>query len=315
LWLKFLDQVLNRNRELIAFTQRLLGYGLTGDIREHVFAFLFGTGRNGKGVFCRTAINIVSDYAVTSPIEMFLYSKHDRHPTEQARLHKVRLTFAQETPRGRGWDEAKIKNMTGGDKMTARLMHGNFFDFNPTHKLIIAGNHKPTLRLVDDAIRSRLLLIPFTVTIPEAARDPELSEKLRPQYPAILRWIIDGCLEWRKQGLRVPQIVREASDEYFHEQDEIAHWLDDCTERKQLAFTKSTDLFNSWRTWCGERDIDAGEQRAFTKALQDRGLTYKRRNMGGGFKELALRESVERAHDEADSEVDTDHWETWGDAQ
>jgi putative DNA primase/helicase len=231
LWLAFLDRVSNQRGELVAFMQRFLGYSLTGDISEHVFAFLFGTGRNGKGVFCRTAISVLGDYAITSPVEMFLYSKHDRHPTELARLHKVRLTVAQETPRGRGWDEAKIKNMTGGDPITARFMRQDFFDFDPTHKLIIAGNHKPRLRLVDEAIRSRLLLIPFTVTIPEADRDPQLTEKLRPEYPAILRWMIDGCLEWRKLGLGAPPAVREASDDYFHEQDVIAHWLDDCTER------------------------------------------------------------------------------------
>jgi putative DNA primase/helicase len=146
---RFLDKVFDRNDELISFVQRLYGYSLTGLVTEHVFPFLFGTGRNGKGTFLRTVIGVMGDYANTSPIEAFLESKSDRHPTELARLHKIRLTVAQETPKGRAWDEAKIKNTTGGDPITARFMHGNFFDFDPTHRLTIAGNHKPRLKVVD----------------------------------------------------------------------------------------------------------------------------------------------------------------------
>jgi putative DNA primase/helicase len=311
LWGAFLDRVFNRNDDLIAFIWRFLGYCLTGDISEHVFAFLFGTGRNGKGVFCRTAINILGDgYANTSPIEMFLESKHDRHPTEFARLNKIRLTVAQETPKGRAWDEAKIKNMTGGDPIPARFMHQNFFDVIPSHKLIIAGNHKPKLKVVDEAIRARLLLIPFTVTIPEAERDPELTEKLRAEYPAILRRTIDGCLDWRANGLGVPPAVRDASDDYFHEQDMIAHWLDECCERKQLAFTASSELFASWKAWATEHGVEVLTEKAFAKALQDRGWTYKRTNKARGFNDLVLKpgqKATDPAEDEAnpaEAEID-----------
>jgi putative DNA primase/helicase len=290
LWLTFLDTVFNKNGDLIAFVQRLLGYCLTGDISEHILAFLSGTGRNGKGVFCRTAINILGDYANTSPIEMFLESKQDRHPTELARLHKVRLTVAQETPKGRAWDEAKIKNMTGGDPLPARFMRQDFFDFWPTHKLIIAGNHKPKLRMVDEAIRARLRLVPFTVTIPKEERDPKFTEKLKPEYPAILRWMMDGWIDWQENGLGDPDAVREASNDYFHSQDSVAHWIDDRTERRTLAFTLTADLFADWDSWCAERDIDeVGTKTAFTKALQDRGVTYKKGEKGGGFKELVLK--------------------------
>jgi putative DNA primase/helicase len=290
LWLSFLDRVFNKNDDLIAFVQRLLGYCLTGDSSEHIFALLFGTGRNGKGVFCRTAINILGDYANTSPIEMFLESKQDRHPTELARLHKVRLTVAQETPKGRAWDEAKIKNMTGGDPLPARFMRQDFFDFCPTHKLIIAGNYKPKLRMVDEAIRARLRLVPFIVTIPKEERDPKFTEKLKPEYPAILRWMIDGCIDWQANGLADPDAVREASNDYFHSQDSVAHWIDDRTERRTLAFTLTADLFADWESWCAERDVDeVGTKTAFTKALQERGLTYKKGEKGGGFKELVLK--------------------------
>jgi putative DNA primase/helicase len=271
---------------------------LSADISEHVFCFFFGTGRNGKGTFVRTAIGVMGDYANTSPIEAFLESKYDRHPTEFARLRKIRLTVAQETPKGQAWDEAKIKNTTGGDPITARFMRQDFFDYDPTHKLIIAGNHKPKLKVVDEAIRARLRLIPFIVTIPEAERDPELTEELKAEWPSVLRWMIDGCLDWQANGLGVPLIVREASDDYFHAQDAFAHWLDDCCERRQLAKTGSSALFASWEAWATAHGIDVGSERAFAFALQDRGWTHKRTERGRVFRDLILKP---KATEEADA--------------
>ena len=286
-------------QELQERVQRFAGYCLTGYISEHVFAFLYGTGRNGKGVFCRTLLNIlgVGDYDCTSPIEMFLESHHDRHPTEEARLRNVRITVAQETPQGRRWNEAKIKNMTGGDPMTARFMRQDFFDFLPTHKLIIAGNHAPSLRIVDEAIRSRLKVVPFTVTIPKAERDPELTEKLKLGYPAILRWMIEGCLAWKGHGLGDPDAVRVATDDYFHAQDAVAHWLDDRTDRRQMARTRSGTMFEDWKTWADERGIDVGSTKAFVQALKERGWTHKPTKIGGVFKDLVLKGAAREAVD------------------
>ena len=196
--------------------------------------------------------------------------------------------------------------MTGGDPIPARFMHQNFFDVIPSHKLIIAGNHKPKLKVVDEAIRARLLLIPFTVTIPEAERDPELTEKLRAEYPAILRRTIDGCLDWRANGLGVPPAVRDASDDYFHEQDMTAHWLDECCERKQLAFTASSELFASWKAWATEHGVEVLTEKAFAKALQDRGWTYKRTNIARGFKDLVLKPGQKKADVRAETEAEID---------
>jgi putative DNA primase/helicase len=215
LWLTFLDRITGGNAELTGFLRRWLGYCLTGHVNEHVLVFLSGTGGNGKGVFVSTVVGIFGHYAVTAPMEMFVATNVDRHPTEIARLKGVRLVVAQETQKGRRWDEAKIKNLTGGDKLTGRFMRGDFFDFKPTHKLMIAGNHKPALRNVDEAIRRRFVLVPFAVCIPEDERDPQLADKLKAEWPAILRWMVDGCLEWRRDGLKIPASVREATDNYL----------------------------------------------------------------------------------------------------
>ena len=181
-------------------------------------------------MFTSVLTAIFGDYAIIAPMEMFIATHAERHPTEIARLRGARLVIAHETQKGRRWDESKLKTLTGGDAFSGRFMHGNFFDFTPTHKFIIAGNHKPGFRTVDEAIRRRFLLVPFTVCIPEEERDKHFAEKLKAEGPAILRWMVDGCLEWQCDGLMVPDKVRVATDEYLADQDVIAQWLDECTE-------------------------------------------------------------------------------------
>jgi putative DNA primase/helicase len=293
LWDTFLKRVTGGNTELIGFLQRFLGYCMTGYVHEHVLVFLYGKGANGKSVFVTTVTRIFGDYAVVAPMEMLLTGKYDRHPTEIARLRGVRLVTASETHQGRSWDEAKIKQLTGGDKLTARFMRGDFFDFIPTHKLMIQGNHKPSLRHVDEALRRRLLLVPFTVQIPEAERDTELLEKLRPEWPAILRWMIDGCLEWRRIGLQVPKIVRDATDEYFADQDALGEWLEGRTVAKSGAFTLSNHLFGNWRDWCEPRNLAAGTETAFVDSLKERGFEKKRKEYGRGFLGIRLKSASE----------------------
>jgi putative DNA primase/helicase len=284
--------VTDNNRELISFLQRYMGYCLTGDTFEHVLIFLYGTGANGKGVFVNTVSRIFGTYATIAPIEMFLTSKYERHPTEIAKLRGVRLVVAQETERGRRWDVNKIKMLTSDDRLTGRFMRQDFFDFKPTHKLIITGNNKPSLRSVDEAIRRRFLLVPFTVEIPPAERDPKLAEKLTAEWPAILRWMADGCLEWQREGLKVPAIVRSATDEYFDNEDTIGQWIEDWIERDPDALTLTANLFENWKVWCERGNHDVGTQLAFSNDLEDRGFKRHRNKHGRGFSGIAL-----RAHD------------------
>jgi Family of unknown function (DUF5906) len=153
----------------------MLGYSLTGSTQDHALFFCHGGGANGKSVLLGTVANILGDYHTTAPIETFSASQNDRHPTELAALRGAHLVTATETQEGRPWDETKIKLLTGGDRISARFMRGDFFEFVPQFKLIIAGNHKPSLRTVDEAIRRRFHLVPFTVTIPPAERDVEFG--------------------------------------------------------------------------------------------------------------------------------------------
>src|SRR5438874_5430904 len=170
LWDRFLNTVTAKDKALQKYLQRVAGYCMTGVTSEHVLFFLYGRGANGKGVFLNTLRGIWGDYATVAPMETFIESHNDRHPTELAGLRGARLVIAQETEQGRRWSESKIKALTGGDPISARFMRQDFFEFVPQFKLMIAGNHKPSLRSVDEAIRRRFHLIPFAVTIPPEER-------------------------------------------------------------------------------------------------------------------------------------------------
>jgi putative DNA primase/helicase len=285
LWTAFLDRITAGNVELQQFLQRYIGYCCTGFTTEHVFIFAYGTGANGKGTFINTIARIFGDYATVADMNTFLVTQNERHPTDLAKLHGARLVVAQETEKGRRWDETKIKALTGGDTITARFMRQDFFDFTPTFKLFIVGNHKPRLGTVDEAMRRRMLIVPFTVQIPPHERDINFPEKLWAERHAILRWCIDGCLEWQRVGLAPPAIVRDATDEYFQDQDTIGQWIEDCTNPQAgaFAFTLSAELFTSWKVWCEAQNLKPGTEKALVEALKDKGFAKARRNHGRGF--------------------------------
>jgi putative DNA primase/helicase len=289
-WTAFLDRIAP-DPELRAFLQRFIGYSLTGHTSEHKFVFAYGTGANGKSTFINTITAILGDYAAVADVGTFIAAATERHPTDVAKLHGYRLVVAQETEKGRRWDETKIKSMTGGDRMTARFMRCDFFDFVPKFKLWIVGNHKPRLDNVDEAMRRRMLLVPFTVQIPPEERDPDLPAKLKAEWPAILRWAIDGSLEWQRIGLAPPKIVTEATDEYFDDQDTVKQWLEDRIEDAgPHAFTAAKELFASWKLWCDERNHRPGTSHALSEALTDRGHVRKRQHGGiRGFRNLVMK--------------------------
>jgi len=291
LWTRFLRRVTGENCELEQFLQRYIGYCLSGHTSEHAFVFAHGTGANGKSTFVSTIAKIFGEYATVADMNTFLASNSERHPTDLAKLAGARLVVAQEMQRGRRWDESKIKTLTGGDKITARFMRQDYFDYMPSFKLLIAGNHKPRLSGVDEAMRRRLLLVPFVVQIPPAERDPHLARKLEPEWPAILRWCIDGCLEWQHVGLSPPAVVGEATESYLADQDNVGQWLEECThDGGQFAFTLTSALFASWKAWCEDRNLKPGSASSLSEALADRGFMKKRESGTGrrGFAGLAV---------------------------
>ena len=166
------------------------------------------------------------------------------------------MVSANETEQGRRWAETKIKLLTGGDRVPARFMRQDFFDYIPQFKIIVAGNTKPSLSRVDEAIRRRLNLIPFAVTVPADERDPELTAKLKAEWPSILQWMIHGCIEWQKGGLNPPQIVHDATKRYFETEDAFSSWLEDCCIIDPLAFTTRKTVVESWAAWAANAGED-----------------------------------------------------------
>ena len=292
-WLRFLNDATQGDAELIAYLQRFAGYSLTGTTTEHVLMFCYGTGKNGKSTFVNALQHVFGDYAVVAPAETFAASHHDRHPTELAMLRGARLVVASETEEGRAWAEARVKSLTGGDPITARFMRKDFFTFVPTFKLLIVGNHKPVLRNVDEAMRRRIHIVPFTHKPPQP--DPNLGEALRAEGPGILRWAIDGCLAWQRHGLAPPQVVHAATEEYLADQDAFSAWAaerliygPDLSERPGTLLVD----FNQWALRTGETQ----RSRHALKAWLDRQPNLGRRTVRGVdyVRGVALRRDDER---------------------
>lgn len=290
LWHDFLMTIAGRDQELVGYLKRVAGYCLTGVTTEHALFFLYGTGANGKSVFVNTLSAVLGDYATIAPIEMLMSSQGDRHPTELAKLRGARLVTAIETEHGRRWAESKLKTLTGGDRITARFMNRDFFDFTPHFKLIVAGNHRPSIQNVDEALRRRLHLIPFTVTIPAADRDPGLAEKLLSEAGGILAWAVEGCLEWQRDGLAAPDAVRRATEEYFEAEDVVGRWIEECCECDTARRESSGVLYAAWRHWCEENGETVGSTKNFALGLTSRGFIHFRHRTARGFRGLALRD-------------------------
>lgn len=273
IWLGFLDQATGGDLEVIGFLRRWLGYCLTGDTREHALIFVYGPGGNGKSVLLNTVTRLMGDYATTAAMDTFTTSKGDKHPTELALLRGARLVTASETEEGRAWAEARIKQMTGGDPVTARFMRCDFFTYQPQFKLTIVGNHAPALSNVDDAARRRFNILPF-VRKPEKP-DRELEAKLEAEWPGILRWMIEGTGEWLRDGLGQPESIRAATANYFSEQDMVARWIEErctLTPANPTHYETAAELFASWSDFAKAAGEPAGTQKRLAPKLRMRGL-------------------------------------------
>jgi putative DNA primase/helicase len=292
-WRKFLKRITAENTELEAFIQRMLGYGLTGVTIEHAMFFAYGTGANGKSVLLSTVAGILGDYHSTAPIEAFVASYGERHPTDLAGLRGARLVTAIETEEGRRWAENKLKALTGGDRIAARFMRQDFFEFLPVFKLLVAGNHKPALRSVDEAIKRRLHLIPFTVIIPVEERNKNLTEELKAEWPGILAWMIEGCLQWQRVGLDPPDVVRTATESYFADQDLLSQWLEEaCDAEPGNEFKTETvaALYESWSTYADKNNSTPGGKNDFGDRLESKGFTrHRTRQQGRHFRGIRLK--------------------------
>ena len=274
---------------MIGFLRRWCGYSLTGLTREHALIFLYGPGGNGKSVFLNTVSGILGDYATTAAMDTFTASGASQHLTFLAMMKGARMVTASETEEGRAWAEARIKQMTGGDPITANYMRRDPFTFVPQFKLTIVGNHQPVLHNVDDAARRRFNIVPFTVK--PSNPDRELEDKLKREWPGILRWMIEGCLEWQEHGLQRPESVTAATADYFSDQDLVGQWLADkgtVEPGNEHRWETAADLFKSWKDYAEAAGEKPGTAKSLASKLARQGLRRAEKKLEGKARKVWL---------------------------
>lgn len=267
-WAAFLDRIFAGDAALIAFVQRSLGYSLTCDTSEQCVFIPFGGGANGKSTFLETVGKALGDYALTTPTETLMEKRGQSIPSDVARLKGARFVSASESGDGKRLDEELIKRMTGGDQITARFMHRDWFTFTPVLKLWLAVNHRPKIQGTDNGIWRRIRLIPFEVTIPTEQQDKRLTRKLRAEWAGILAWMVRGCLDWQRDGLGTPDKVLQATQDYREDMDTIGRFIADRCLTLAQGFATSRALFDTYSKWCeanGERPLSAHRLGAYLR--------------------------------------------------
>ena len=283
LWLSKLEQWTGGDADIIGFLRRYLGYALTGDSREQCMAFFYGPAQAGKGTIMRTVSSIMGagsdgpdsrSYHYETPISAFLESRGEKHSTELAAFYKKRLITAEEPNAGAKWDEGKLKWITGGSQITARFISRDNFSFTMSGKIIVAANHRPRLGSTDKSIRRRIMVVPFENPVSDEARDNALDDRLRDEWPQILDWLIQGCLEWQDCGLGVPERIAGATDSYLESEDTIGAWMEECCERHRD--TLGSSLYRSYADWCESNGDNAFGRRRWSDALVEKGFQLRK---------------------------------------
>ena len=279
-WKKFIMEIMNYNADLIQFVQSAAGWAITGDTSEQTMFILFGTGANGKSTFLNTVMNLLGDYAIATPTETFMRKTGEQITNDIARLRGTRFVTTTEAEQGKRLSEPLIKQITGNDRMTARFLYGEFFNFVPTFKIFMATNHKPVIKGTDHGIWRRIKLVPFITRIEEERQDKRLEQKLMLEGPGILNWLISGAKRWFAEGLKTPNIIINATDEYRVEMDVIGNFIKERCVQQPGVSIKARELFKCYQEWCDDHNEHAVSERFLGLRLKELGLEQKR--MGDG---------------------------------
>jgi putative DNA primase/helicase len=269
---KFLKQVL-ADEELIRFVQRFLGYSLTGSPKERSLAVLHGVGKNGKSTLVELFQDLLGEYAATTSPDTVMQQKYSSsRDYALAELAGVRFLAISETKRGSEMDEAVVKQITGGDTISARPIYGKPFAYRLQFTIWMSTNHKPEIPDGSEAIWDRIKLIPFEQRFEGARADTSLPEKLREELSGILTWAVRGCVEWFEHGLGTATAVEKATAEYRDETDVVDRFFRDvCVFGPQEKVTKAA-LYEAWEAWAVDEGEDAGKQNSFTRTMKERGV-------------------------------------------
>lgn len=273
IWSNFLWEIFNRDEGLIIFIGKAIGYTLTGDTSEQCLFISYGSGANAKSTFLGIIEDILGEYAITTPPGTLKIRRwDDAIPNDIARMAGARFVKCIEVKEGAVLNEERIKSLTGGDRIPARFLHKEFFEFTPAFKLWIAVNHKPIVRGTDTAIWRRIRLIPFEAYFPPERRDLNMKARLKGEISGILNWAIEGCLKWQKEGLAPPDKIKDATEEYRKESDQIGRFLDERTIQAPGQTVMARDLYNAYYAWCQSYAEFPVSGTAFGKEMSKRGF-------------------------------------------
>lgn len=284
-WLDFLNDIFAGDKAVIRYIQKALGYSLTGSTREQVMFILFGKGRNGKSIFVETISEILGDYSNNMQAKSLMVKKNDNVNTDIARLSKARFVTSSEPNEGFRFDEGLIKQITGGDKVTARFLYAEEFEYTPKFKIWVSTNHKPIIRGTDDGIWRRLVLIPFDVQIPEEKVDKDLKYKLLREAPAILNWMAEGAYMWMREGLELPEKLKASSKAYRTEMDVIEQFIEDECKRVDDGRVKANELYSVYKNWANENNAYKMSNKDFGQKMKEK---FKSKRMNTGMYYLGL---------------------------
>lgn len=289
-WLDFLNDIFAGDKAVIRYIQKALGYSLTGSTREQVMFILFGKGRNGKSIFVETIAEILGDYSNNMQAKSLMVKKNDNVNTDIARLSKARFVTSSEPNEGFRFDEGLIKQITGGDKVTARFLYAEEFEYTPKFKIWVSTNHKPIIRGTDDGIWRRLVLIPFDVQIPEEKVDKDLKYKLLREAPAILNWMAEGAYMWMREGLELPEKLKDAGQTYRTEMDVVEQFIQEKCKRAEDVRETGKALYEEYKKWADENNEYKMDKNKFGKKLKEK---FRSKKMNNGVNYLGV-ELVEK---------------------
>lgn len=309
-WKVFLESIFKDGNgktdyDLIHYIQKVIGYSMTGDISEQSIFFLYGSGKNGKSTFINVIHNILGEYARQSNKDTFIANDNKNGANNDvARLVGSRFVSAIESAENEKLDESLVKQITGGEKVLARFLHKEFFEFSPEFKVFFTTNHKPIIRGSDEGIWRRVKLIPFVVQIPEEKRDKDLPIKLLQETPGILNWMLEGCLMWQKEGLKPPKVVEEASEHYKKEMDILYPFLTEACTSNPLAKVELKKLYQAYQEYVRQGGDIELKKRPFTRMLESKGYE---KVVGSGnktyFKGIRLNEEFARITQSSDRRI------------
>ena len=288
-WMKFLDEIFGGDDEIIEFVQRAVGYSLTGSTREQVIFLCWGDGANGKSTFLFALEKALADYAANTPFDTFDSGNKSSTGNELARLKGKRLVIAIEAENERTLAEARVKSVTGGDRITCRFLYGEFFEYDPEFKIWLAVNHKPIIRGTDHGMWRRIILLPFTQSFRGAQDDKNLRDVLTLELPGVLAWAVRGLAKWADTGLRVPEKLMEATRAYRAEMDVVAQFLEECCEDDPKGSVLTRDLYNRYSYWSKDYGERLLTHRSFSLELARRGYAKVKGNSTIKWRGLKLR--------------------------